>query len=60
MNKDKEYLQRNYMKLKSIRRDLFMMTVAPLPGETHYEILKPVMPRIEEAIKIMKKLIEEG
>ena len=38
--KDKEYLERNWMKLKKLKREIIVMTIAPLKGEDHYEILK--------------------
>ena len=58
--KDKEHLERDYMKLKKMRRDLVFMTIAPLKGEDHYEILKDAIFPIERAIRIMHELIEEG
>ena len=58
--KDKEHLERNYMKLKTMRKELVFMTIAPLKGEHHYEILKDAIFPIERAIRIMHKLIEEG
>ena len=57
--KDKEYLQKNWMKLKKIRRDLIMMTIAVLDGEEHYRILKDAVPPVERALNIMEKLIKE-
>lgn len=59
MNKDKEYLQINWMKLKKIKRDIIMMTVAPLKGEDHYEILKEALYPINRALTIMEKLINK-
>ena len=60
MNKDIEYLQRNYMKLKAIRRDLIMMSIGILDGEEHYEVVADAIPHIEKAIELMKIKIEEG
>jgi len=57
--KDKEYLQINWMKLKKIKRDIIMMTLAPLKGEDHYEILKEALHPINRALTIMEKLIKE-
>ena len=57
--KDKEHLERDYMKLKKIRRDLVFMTIAPLRGEDHYEILKDALYPVERALNIMKRLIEK-
>ena len=59
MNKDKEYLQINWMKLKKIKRDIIMMTIAPLKGEDHYVILKEALYPINRALTIMEKLIKE-
>ena len=58
-HKDKIYLQKNWMKLKKIRRDLIMMSIAPLDNEEHYKILKASIPPVEKALEIMEKLIEE-
>ena len=60
MNKDKEYLERNYLKLKTIRRDLIVMTIGILEGEEYYEHAHKAIPHIEEAIKLMKNKIQEG
>ena len=60
MNKDKEYLQRNFMKLKSIRRELIMMTIGILDGELYYEHAHKAIPHLEKAIDLMKIKIEEG
>jgi len=57
--KDKEYLQINWMKLKKIKRDIIMMTIAPLKGEDHYVILKEALYPINRALTIMEKLIKE-
>mgnify|MGYP003153278806 CR=1 FL=1 len=57
--KDKEWLQLNWMKLKKIKRDIVMMTIAPLKGEDHYEILKDAIYPIDRALTIMEKLIKE-
>ena len=59
MNKDKEYLQINWMKLKKIKREIVLMTLAPLKGEEHYEILKDALHPINRALTIMEKLIKE-
>ncbi len=59
VNKDKEYLQINWMRLKKIKRDILMMTLAPLKGEDHYEILKDALHPINRALTIMEKLIKE-
>jgi hypothetical protein len=47
------------MKLKKIKRDIIMMTLAPLKGEDHYEILKDALHPINRALTIMEKLIKE-
>jgi|TARA_B100000282_G_scaffold279928_1_gene240648 hypothetical protein len=57
--KDKEYLERNWMKLKKIKREIVIMTLAPLKGEDHYEILKDALFPIDRALTIMEKLIKE-
>tara|TARA_E500000305_G_C3937452_1_gene195811 strand:- start:21 stop:203 length:183 start_codon:yes stop_codon:yes gene_type:complete len=59
MNKDKEYLERNWMKLKKLKREIIIMTLAPLKGEDHYEILKEALYPIDRALTIMEKLIKE-
>ena len=60
MDKDREYLERNYMKLKSIRRELIMMTIGILDGEDYYEAAAEAIPYIEKAIDLMKLKLEEG
>jgi len=60
MDKDREYLERNYMKLKSIRRELIMMTIGILDGEYYYEAAAEAIPYIEKAIDLMKLKLEEG
>ena len=60
MNKDREYLERNYMKLKRMRRDLIMMSIGILDGEEHYEAVADAIPHIEKAIDLMKLKLEEG
>ena len=60
MNKDQEYLQRNYIKLKAIRKQLLMMSLGILEGETHYKAVKAAIPHLERAIELMKTKIEEG
>ena len=57
--KDKEYLERNWMKLKKIKREIVIMTLAPLKGEDHYEILRDALFPIDRALTIMEKLIKE-
>ena len=57
--KDKEYLERNWMKLKRIKREIVIMTLAPLKGEDHYEILRDALFPIDRALTIMEKLIKE-
>ena len=57
--KDKEYLQINWLRLKKIKRDIIMMTVATLKGEDHYEILKEALHPINRALTIMENLIKE-
>ena len=57
--KDKEYLERNWMKLKKIKREIIIMTIAPLKGEDHYEILKKALFPIDRALTIMEILIKE-
>ena len=59
MSKDYEWLQINWMKLKKIKRDIIMMTMAPLKSEQHYIILKEALYPIDRALTIMKQLIEE-
>ena len=58
-SKDKEYLERNWMKLKKIKREIVIMTLAPLKGEDHYEILRDALFPIDRALTIMEKLIKE-
>ncbi len=57
--KNKEYLERDYMKLKSIHRQLIMMTIAIKQGEEHYNLVKSTIPSIRQALNIMKQIIEE-
>ena len=57
--KDKEYLERNWMKLKKLKRDIVIMTLAPLKGEDHYIILKEALYPIDRALTIMEKLIKK-
>ena len=59
MNKNDKWLQINWMKLKKIKRDIIMMTMAPLKSEQHYIILKEALYPIDRALTIMKQLIEE-
>jgi len=59
MDKDKEYLQINWLRLKKIKRDILMMTMATLKGEDHYEILKEALHPINRALTIMKQLINK-
>jgi len=59
MDKDKEYLQINWLKLKKIKREIIMMTMTTLKGEDHYEILKDALHPINRALTIMEKLIKE-
>tara|TARA_Y100000114_G_scaffold116163_1_gene110417 strand:+ start:126 stop:308 length:183 start_codon:yes stop_codon:yes gene_type:complete len=59
MNKDREYLERNYMQLKRIRRSLIMMSIGILDGEEHYEAVADAIPHIERAIDLMKSQLEE-
>jgi hypothetical protein len=47
------------MRLKKIKRDIIMMTMATLKGEDHYEILKEALHPINRALTIMEKLIKE-
>ena len=56
-NRDKVYLQKDYMRLKSIHRDLVWMTLGA--SEPHYEILKSIIPSVKESLEIMKQLIEK-
>ena len=44
MNKDIEYLERNYMQLKRMRRDLIMMTIGILDDEEYYESAAKAIP----------------
>ena len=60
MTKDQEYLHKNYIKLKAIRRSLIMMSIGILEGEEHYEEVANAIPHIERAIELMKIKIEEG
>ena len=60
MNKDIEYLERNYMQLKRMRRDLIMMTIGILDDEEYYEAAAKAIPHIEKAIELMKLKLEEG
>ena len=59
MNKDKEWLQIDWMKLKKIKRDIVMMSMAPLEGEQHYIILQDALHPINRALTIMEKLINK-
>jgi len=59
MDKDKEYLQINWLRLKKIKRDIIMMTMATLKGEDHYEILKDALHPINRALTIMERLINK-
>jgi len=59
VNKNDKWLQINWMKLKKIKRDIIMMTMAPLKSEQHYIILKEALYPIDRALTIMKQLIEE-
>ena len=59
MNKDDKWLQINWMKLKKIKRDIIMMTMAPLKSEQHYTILKEALYPIDRALSIMEKLIND-
>ena len=59
MNKDDKWLQINWMKLKKIKRDIIMMTMAPLKSEQHYIILKEALYPIDRALSIMEKLIND-
>ena len=60
MNKDREYLERNYMQLKRMRRELIMMTIGILDGEDYYEAAAKAIPHIEKAIDLIKLKLEEG
>lgn len=55
MNKDKEYLERDYMKLKGIYRQIIMMTMAILDNEEHYHVLKGALPIIKRTMNMMEK-----
>ena len=55
MNKDKEYLERDYMKLKGIYRQIIMMTMAILDNEEHYHVLKETLPTIKRTMNMMEK-----
>ena len=57
MNRDKEFLERDYMKLKKIHREFIMMTMAILDNEEHYHLLKTTIPTIKRVITIMEKKI---
>ncbi len=59
MNKDDKWLQINWMKLKKIKRDIIMMTMAPLKSEQHYIILKEALYPIDRALTIMERLINK-
>ena len=59
MDRDKEFLERDYMKLKKIYRDIIMMTMAILDDEEHYHVLKATLPTIKRAITIMEKKINK-
>ena len=56
--RDKVYLQKDYMRLKGIHRDLIWMTTGAT--EEHYSLVKSTIPSIKQALNIMKQLIEEG
>ena len=47
------------MKLKKIKREILVMSIAPLKGEEHYEILKEALYPIDRALVIMEKLIKK-
>lgn len=57
---NKEALSKDYLKLKTIYRQMVMMTIAILDGEEHYYLVKTTLPAIKQALEIMKKKIEEG
>tara|TARA_Y100000593_G_C4078580_1_gene222760 strand:- start:85 stop:270 length:186 start_codon:yes stop_codon:yes gene_type:complete len=59
VNKDDKWLQINWMKLKKIKRDIIMMTMAPLKSEQHYIILKEALYPIDRALTIMERLINK-
>ena len=59
MDKDDKWLQINWMKLKKIKRDIIMMTMAPLKSEQHYIILKEALYPIDRALTIMERLINK-
>ena len=59
MNKDQEYLERDYMKLKGIYRQIIMMTMAILDNEEHYHVLKDTLPIIKRTMSMMEKKINK-
>jgi len=59
VNKDDKWLQINWLKLKKIKREIIMMTMATLKGEDHYEILKEALHPINRALTIMERLINK-
>ena len=59
MNKDKEWIQRDYMKLKGLYRQLIMMTMAILDDEEHYKLLKTTLPTIKRVLNIMEEKINK-
>ena len=55
MNREKEFLERDYMKLKKIHREFIMMTMAILENEDYYHLLKTTVPTIKRVITMMEK-----
>ena len=56
--KDKEYLEKDYMKLKTIHRQFIMMTIGILDGEDYYTLVKTTIPTIKRAITMMENKLK--
>ncbi len=54
MNREREFLERDYMKLKKMHRELIMMTMAILENEDYYRLLKTTVPTIKQVIMMIE------
>ena len=59
MDKNKEYLEKDYIKLKTIYKQLIMMTIAIKPNEHYYSLVKSCLPTLKHAISLMEKKINK-
>ena len=59
MDRDKEFLERDYMKLTKISRNIIMMTMAILDNEEHYHVLKETLPIIKRTMSVMEKKLNQ-